>query len=129
MPSKPTKQHFLRFTSQHDIICEIATAKTKNIIRSYCGILRSRKSGWHNVGKLEIAFWGVWLITAVLLNWIKFLKLKGLQLLFHFTTNMNTLCLIQLALFVVENVPFSVPFSYWRRSLSALRSSRDHRDS
>ena len=53
-------------------------------------------------------FQRVWLITAVSLNWINFCGLfskisEVLELLFHFT-KMNALCLIQLALFVVENV-------------------------
>ena len=54
----------------------------------------------------------VWLITAVPLNWINFCGLfskisEVLELLFHFTTKMTTLCLTQSALFVVENVSFS----------------------
>ena len=48
------KTVFLRFTSHHDVIYEIAAAKTKNVIRSYRGIVKV--ADWNNIGKLEIAF-------------------------------------------------------------------------
>ena len=38
-PVKTDKTALLRFTSEHDV-CEIATVKTKNIICSYCGIVK-----------------------------------------------------------------------------------------
>ena len=48
-------------------------------------LLQSAKSGWNNVGKLEIVFKRAWLIAVAPLNWITSCDLfsEVLELYFH----------------------------------------------
>ena len=72
-------------------------------------LLRSAKSGWNNVGKLEIVFKRAWLITVVPPNWITSCSLfseilEVLELNFHFIAMMSFSYLVLVPVLVVENV-------------------------
>ena len=61
MLSEVLKWFFLRLSTYY-VVCEIAMGRIESIL------LRSAKSGWNNVGELEIVFKRAWLVAVVPCN-------------------------------------------------------------
>ena len=109
VPSKMLKWHFLRV---YLLQCCLQNHRRENQEyhpKFHLPLLRSAKSGWNHVGKLEIVFKRVWLIVVVLPDWIISCSLfseilEVLELNFHFIAMMSFSYLVLVPVLAVENV-------------------------